>query len=95
MNKSPADKSTNTLRVDVAIWSLLIAFTLLSWWLGHVPRGFPSEMITTIILAITFVKIRLVIFHFMEILKSSLALRLVFDSWCIGVGTMLILLLRT
>ena len=93
MNKSTFAPAITTVRYDVAIWSLLIAFTLLTWWLGHAPKGLSAAMITTIILVVTFTKIRLVILHFMALITAPPALRFIFEAWCLFVGTMLWILL--
>ncbi len=93
MKKSASGPPETALRYDVAIWSLLIAFTLLTWWLGHAPKGLSAAMITTIILVVTFTKIRLIIIHFMELIAGPPALRLIFEGWCIFVCTILCFLL--
>lgn len=77
-----------------AVWLLLMSFTLLSWWLGG-GAGSASEgpYVVTSILAVTFIKIRLVIVHFMEVREVPAAIRAPFEIWCIGVCGALIYVL--
>jgi hypothetical protein len=79
--------------LDVLIWCLLVALTLLSYWLGYGADKFTVATINTSILLITFIKIRWLILHFMELKNAHFGLRIFFEFWCIGVCLMLIFLL--
>ena len=78
---------------DVVIWALLVAFTLVSWWLGHGQEQLGSSVLTALILLVAVIKARLVILNFMELRTAPLALRLVLEAWCVGVYMMLVFLL--
>ncbi|WNC74173.1 cytochrome C oxidase subunit IV family protein [Thalassotalea psychrophila] len=92
MNKFFVQNQIKTMFRDVLIWSLLVVFTLSSWWLGHTTQGLTADVITSMILLLSFLKIRLVILHFMEIKTASFILRLMFEVWCFGVCAILIFL---
>ncbi len=72
------------------VWLVLTGTTALSWWLGtRAGAGESSESLhqaTTVILALAFFKVWLVLRHFMEVRHAPLALRLITDAWVIGVG---------
>lgn len=75
-----------------AVWGLLIAATLMSWWIGGHELGAPSGAGALIIL-VAFVKVRFVASHFMELRHAPTALRAVVDAYCLVVGGLLIGLL--
>lgn len=65
-------------------WLVLVAITVLSWWLapghtgGHVE---PSIPITVTVIALAVIKSRLIIRNFMEVRTAPLWLRRATDSW--------------
>jgi Prokaryotic Cytochrome C oxidase subunit IV len=69
------------------VWVALSAITLLSWWLGHHANAHGhfvrSVPITVGVLAIGFVKSRLVIREFMEVRTAPTWLRLLTDGWLV------------
>jgi heme/copper-type cytochrome/quinol oxidase subunit 4 len=77
------------------VWALLMIATALSWWLGADGGAVKSLSIPTLTVAlmvIAFIKVRFVIHYFMEIRHAPLALRLVCDTWVVGIcGAILIL----
>lgn len=69
------------------VWLFMMALTLVSWSLGSTEAG---EFTTLFVMGIAFIKVRLVIFNFMEVRDAPLALRLVCDFWVLGVVVMLL-----
>jgi len=67
------------------VWVILSAITLVSWWLGHARAGafVASAPITIAVLAIGFVKARLILQYFMEVRTAPTWLRLFTDIWLI------------
>jgi heme/copper-type cytochrome/quinol oxidase subunit 4 len=67
------------------IWVLLVAATLLSFWLGT-DHGLPTaEARTIVILVVAFVKIRFVGLYFMELRDAPIVLRSIFEGYCVVV----------
>lgn len=73
-------------RVTV-VWAFLSAVTVLSWWLGGTAHGggqvVASTPITIGVLAIAFVKARLILQRFMEVRTAPTWLRLFTDTWLV------------
>ncbi len=68
-----------------AVWSLLIAATLLSWWLGT-DHGLGSNTAATLaVIAVAFFKVRCIGLYFMELRHAPIALRLVFEGYVVVV----------
>lgn len=75
-------------RASLVVWTVLVVATLASWWLGIHEGGDPGDGATAgglSVLVITFVKVRFVGRHFMEIRESPLVLRVAFDVYVVGV----------
>lgn len=71
-------------------WLCLLGVTFVSWTLGHgVGIGDPHAA-GAIIIAVTFVKVRLVIREFMEVRTAPPWLRFGTDGWLLLVGTVLL-----
>ncbi len=69
-----------------AAWLLLMLATCLSWWLGQdhdlsAPQTSDYRLISSGLILIAFIKVRIVIFYFMEVRQAPLALKLVCDTW--------------
>lgn len=82
-------------RTAVAVWAALVVATLLSWWLGIHESGDPGDGASIggiLVLVITFVKVRFVGRHFMDVRDAPLALRLAFDVYVVAVCTALCVL---
>jgi hypothetical protein len=78
------------LRKPVTIvWATLILATCASTWLLS-KNSVTPEVATVAIVLIAAMKVRLVIWHFMEVRGAPLALRCVCDGWLLAV-TVLIL----
>lgn len=70
------------------VWLFLIGATLLSWWLGTdhgLSSGDDHRFASIVIIAVAFVKLRLVGLYFMELRDAPLALRTIFEIWCVAV----------
>ncbi|OUS05542.1 hypothetical protein A9Q90_06655 [Gammaproteobacteria bacterium 54_18_T64] len=69
-----------------AAWLLLMLATCLSWWLGQgdglnaIQTG-DYRLISSGLILIAFIKVRIVIRYFMEVRQAPLALKLVCDGW--------------
>lgn len=70
------------VRIDrqTAVWMFLVAATVLTAVLGLEQHG-GSTAVGLVLLAIAFVKIRLVALHFMEIREAPLALRALVEAY--------------
>lgn len=70
------------------VWLVLMAATLISWWLGD---GHAATRLAAVTVILTgFAKVALIGDHFMELRHAPPQLRYVFFSWCIGVPSVLI-----
>lgn len=73
----------NTL---VYVWIFLVSATLFSWWAATSSGSHGSQIsvaITASVLLMSFVKVRLVLMHFMEVRFAPPWLRLSCDAWLI------------
>jgi len=65
-------------------WFALVAVTLLAWWIGT-RRGeaplVPSAALSLSVLAISGVKVRVILREFMEVRRAPALLRRVTDAW--------------
>ena len=77
-----------------AVWLVLMAATLLSWLIVETQDRLFSTPIYEIIglLALAFIKVRLVIVEFMEIRDAPFLLKLSCDLWLLTSFTVLVLL---
>ena len=73
-----------------AIWVLLIAATLLSWWLGAGHGIRSREQASVIVILVAFIKVRFVGLYFMELRDAPRALRAIFEAYCVVVCAALI-----
>lgn len=80
-------------RRALLVWAVLVALTLGSWYLGHESDLATPAIVSGVIIAAALVKARLIILHFMEVGDAPLALRLVFEAWCLVVAVGLIAML--
>ncbi len=76
------------LKPITAAWLLLMLATGLSWWLG-LDHGLGSDpqsdyrYLSSGLIFIAFIKVRIVIRYFMEVREAPLALKLVCDVWIV------------
>ena len=71
------------------VWALLVAATCLSWWIGSgasSPTAKNTQLLSTVLIVIAFIKVRFVIRYFMEVREALFALRLLTDLWCLIAG---------
>lgn len=74
-----------TTRLTI-VWLALSALTVSAWWIGdtHGHAGFNASVpITLSVLAMAFIKIRLVIQDFMEVRTAPLWLRFATELWLV------------
>lgn len=81
------------LSKDKLFWILLLllSITLLSWGLSY-SAALNEKNFGALLLVLAFLKVRLIVVHYMEANRAVLPLRIAFESWVIGVGLMTILL---
>jgi hypothetical protein len=72
------------------IWLLLVAATLLSWEIGHGIGGWDARIGGTAIMVVAFVKVRFVMFDFMEIRGAPTWMRRATDGWIVVISAVLI-----
>jgi caa(3)-type oxidase subunit IV len=77
------EKTTETRAITYA-WLVLTGITIASWWLAPGHSGgvaVPNLAITVAVIALGFVKGRLIIGYFMEVRTGPRWLRLATDAW--------------
>jgi hypothetical protein len=77
------------------VWSLLVAVTFVSWWVGFGGDRGGSGIrfsITIAVVAIALFKTRLVFLYFMEVRTAPSWLRATCDAWLAGVAFVLLAL---
>jgi cytochrome c oxidase subunit IV len=73
-------------RPVTGVWLVLVLATMLSWLLGgEPPRDGPGRQtgLTAAVLVIAFMKVRLIVLHFMEVRDAPRALRLILEAWIV------------
>ena len=82
----------------VGVWLFLVIATLLGWALGrgalgplasYAGQSLFTEAAAAIVLAIAFIKVRLVVMEFMELRLAPWPFRLAFDVWCLALWSAL------
>ncbi len=82
-----ADTAPTTVvstKATTFVWLILSAITVISWWLapGHSGgHASPSVPITVAVVALGFVKGRMIIGYFMEVRTAPRWLRIATDAW--------------
>lgn len=68
---------------ETLVCAILLALTLISWAMGSHHGGLSSNINieASLIVAIAFIKVRLVIQHFMEVASAPFFLKLSCDAW--------------
>ena len=66
----------------MVVWFVLIAATLLLWYLGAEQGVHNAHLATVLILIIAFIKVRFVGLYFMELRDAPVPLRLIFEAHC-------------
>jgi Prokaryotic Cytochrome C oxidase subunit IV len=72
------------------VWLGLLVLTLASFWLAESDGAIDRSTASPLILAIAFFKARSIAFFFMEIRGAGLALRILFEAWCLAAGGALV-----
>ncbi|MCG8673698.1 MAG: cytochrome C oxidase subunit IV family protein [Pseudomonadales bacterium] len=67
----------------------LLTITLVSWWL-MTSNIWEVKTAGALVLLFAFVKVHLIVSHFMESTQAQLSIRYLFDLWVIAVGGMII-----
>jgi hypothetical protein len=75
-----------------AVWAVLVLATLASWVLGEDKLIHTQDVVATGVIAIAFIKVRLVGIHFMELREAPLLLRAAFEAYVAVAATVLIVL---
>jgi hypothetical protein len=70
-------------------WLVLLVATGVTWWLGDVGAAGTDAILA--MLAIVFIKGRLVILDFMELRSASLMWRLILEGWLILVSSLILI----
>lgn len=88
---SQPKRLTDLLRSAITvIWFVLVAATLLSWWLGT-DHGFDdAQLVSSLVLLVAFIKVRFVGLYFMELRHAPIPLRIVWEVWCLVVVSVVI-----
>ena len=73
------------------IWLVLIAATLISWWIGTDDAAKP-QLGTAVVLVVVLIKVRLIGLYFMELRDAPLPLRVLFEGYCLIVCTTLLVM---
>ena len=77
------------------IWVILLAATGVSWGVGAAFGGSGIRWAGAAIIAVAFVKVRLVILEFMEVRRAPWAMRLAGEVWILSLcATLVTLFLR-
>jgi hypothetical protein len=78
--------TTTKARAITYVWIILSALTIVSWFLGPARAHgaiVASAPITIAVLAMAFIKARLIIGYFMEVRTAPAWLRLATDAWLV------------
>ena len=74
------------------VWLLLVGATIFSWEIGHGVAIHHLRFASITIIVIALIKVRCVIFEFMEIRSAPLFMRIVAQAWLLVIGTVLVTL---
>lgn len=85
---STVDRATTHTRL-VAVWTVLVAATAASWFVGADHGGGSADAAALGVIAIAFAKVWLVGRHFMELRTAPLLLQRLFDGYVVVVGSAL------
>lgn len=74
---------SNATKGSVIVWAALVVFTVISFALGGEHLIDNKTLAAAIVIGIAAIKIRLVGLHFMELRGAPVALRAVFEGYCL------------
>jgi Prokaryotic Cytochrome C oxidase subunit IV len=84
--QSPLEVVKGLLRGPfMVVWFVLIAATLLLWYLGAEHGVRDARLATVLILVVAFIKWRFVGLYFMELRDAPVPLRVIFEAQCVAV----------
>ncbi len=90
-------RSTLILSRETATWLALVLLTAASWLLAeeytapHL-QNVSVQTISSGLIILAFIKIRMVILSFMEIKHAPLSLRILFELWVVGICATLLVM---
>lgn len=87
---STTEPTRQTSRAVTYSWLVLTALTVLTWWLapGHSAAPATASIpITLAVVAVGFIKSRLIIRYFMEVHTAPRWLKIVTDLWLLILGS--------
>jgi hypothetical protein len=67
------------------VWLGLVLITCVSWWLGTGHGTSNHKIAAVVLMVVAFTKVRFVGMYFMELRAAPLALKLIFQCWCVVV----------
>ncbi len=82
-------------RRAVVVWTLLVALTVSTFWLGtHHPfaASTGARLGSVLVIALAFAKVWFIVEDFMEVRHAPRALRIAFGTWIIVIGGALVAL---
>jgi hypothetical protein len=84
-------KTTFNKRLLV-VWLILAAFTLSYLWIDHSLSGSlkSSAMLTSIVIVIALIKVRIIFREFMEVRQAPVLLCRLTDAWVVLIGVALL-----
>lgn len=76
----------------LVVWVVLASFTLAYLWIDHsADRSLrPSSIVTTSVIVIALVKVRIIFREFMEVRQATVLLRRLTDAWVVLIGAALL-----
>jgi Prokaryotic Cytochrome C oxidase subunit IV len=85
-------------RTATIVWALLCLLSLssvqVSGGLSPNAAAAAGAFASSMVLVIAFVKVRMVVLHFMEVSNGPLGLRLAFEGWIVGALVLLVVLVH-
>lgn len=90
-NPQTVDRKDATFDRLIFVWLLLMTVTILARLIGHGPIA-DDRFASAAVIALAFVKVRLIGLDFMELRHAPLALRIAFEGWVLVVSGALIVL---
>ena len=75
----------------LAVWVVLAAFTLSYLWIDHSLSGSlrPSALVTSVVIVIALIKVRIIFREFMEVRQAPVLLCRLTDAWVVLIGAAL------
>jgi Prokaryotic Cytochrome C oxidase subunit IV len=76
----------------LVVWVVLAAFTLSYLWIDHSLSGSltPSALVTSAVIVIALIKVRIIFREFMEVRQAPVLLCRLTDAWVVLIGAALL-----